>query len=80
MTDASPGPGANRVYIDPGDRRTAGHATPPPGHMATGHGQLGPALGQAFTTLFAHFIYNFGQFWDPLRLIEESVYNGVPQF
>ena len=50
MRDASPGPGANRVYIDPGDRRTRDTA----GTYGHGTRQLGPALGQAFTTLFAH--------------------------
>ena len=54
-----PGPGANRVYIDPGDRRTRDTA----GTYGHGTRQLGPALGQAATTLFAHL---------PLRAISGS--------
>ena len=55
-----PGPGANRVYIDPGDRRTRDTAA---GTYGRGTRQLGPALGQAATTLFAHL---------PLRAISGS--------
>ena len=54
MRDVSPGPGANRVYIDPGDRRTRDTTAGTYGHGTVWTRQLGPALGQAATTLFAH--------------------------
>ena len=56
MTDASPGPGANRVYIDPGDRRTRDTTTGTCGHWTRA---AGPRTGTGFHNIICTFHLQF---------------------
>ena len=68
MTDASPGPGANRVYIDPGDRRTRDTTTGTYGHWTRA---AGPRTGTGFHNIICTFTIsgNFGVHWGWLKKV-----------